>query len=142
MVEIDVGEIQAAFKEKLQNCEKDQLKFVTLSCAEIERNAKTLMRDTSVNQNVTYGKKGHHPSLPGNAPAPDTGTLLQSVTHSIDTEFNGDVTGEVGSTLKNPPYPRYLEYGTSKMKPRPWLSAAIIKSHTFMAAMFREIFGK
>ena len=91
---------------------------------------------------MSYGKKGHHPSLPGNAPAPDTGTLLQSVTHSLDLDSKGNVKGYVGSILKNPPYPRYLEYGTSKMKPRPWLSAALIKSHDFIAAKFREIFGR
>ena len=141
-IRIDIEKIQEAFKEKLKDCDKDQLKFITLSCAEVERKAKTLMRDTTVNESVTYGKKGHHPSLPGNAPAPDKGTLLQSVTHSFDLDSKGNVKGYVGSVLKNPPYPRYLEYGTSKMKPRPWLSAALIKSQEFIAAKFREIFGK
>lgn len=139
---MEIAQIQEAFKQKLEMANKDQLKFITLSCAEVGRQAKTLMRDTEINPNRTYGKHGHHPSRAGSAPAPDTGTLLQSVTHSIDVDADGNVKGYVGSVLKNPPYPRYLEYGTSKMRPRPWLSAAIIKSHDFIAHKFREIFGK
>ena len=48
-------------EKEIQGREK---KFVTVACAEIERKAKTEMRDTLVNPAVTYGKKGHHPSMP------------------------------------------------------------------------------
>jgi HK97 gp10 family phage protein len=137
-----IQQLQADMQKKIEMAKKDQLRFVTLSCAEVERTAKTLMRDSVTNPDVTYGKKGHHPSYPGNAPAPDSGTLLQSVTHSIDVDGKGNVTGYVGSVLKNPDYPKFLEYGTSKMKPRPWLSAAMIKCQSFMAAKWMEIFGK
>lgn len=128
--------------EKALKADKDCYNFVTKSCAEVERTAKSIMRDTATNPDVTYGRHGHHPSLAGNPPAPDTGTLLQSVTHSVDVSANGSVTGYVGSVLKNPDYPRFLEYGTSKMKPRPWLSASLIKCQSFMSGLFREIFGK
>ena len=128
-------------QEKIQKADKDCLKFVTMSCAEVERTAKSIMRDTPTNPNVTYGR-GHHPSIAGNPPAPDTGTLLQSVTHSVDVKDNGSVEGYVGSILKNPDYPRYLELGTSKMKPRPWLSTALAKCQSFMSNLKKEIFGK
>ena len=126
--------------EKIRNADKDKVKFVTYACAEVERVAKTSMRDTTVNPDVTYGK--HHPSMPGYAPAPDTGTLMQSVTHSVEVDSNGEVYGEVGSILKNPDYPRYLEFGTSKMQPRPWLSPAFEKSRAFIKNLAKEIFGK
>lgn len=126
-------------QRKQQKAENDCKKFVTYSCAEVERTAKTLMRDTSVDMNKTYGKKGHHPSLPGKAPAPDTGTLLQSITHSVKVTKDG-AEGEVGSILRNPDYPAFLEYGTSKMKPRPWLSAALIKCQSFMTNLKRSLF--
>lgn len=122
-----------------KKAESDSRKFVTLSCVEIERTAKSIMRDTVTNPDVTYGKKKHHPSVAGNPPAPDTGTLMRSITHSVDIE-NGEVVGSVGSIIENENYPKYLEYGTSKMKPRPWLSTALIKCQSFMAAKWQEIF--
>lgn len=126
--------LQKKEKEATQN----EKKFVTVACAEIERQAKTLMRDTAVDMEKTYGKKGHHPSLPGNAPSPDTGKLMRSITHEVREE-NGEVVGIVGSTLRNPDYPKFLEFGTSKMKPRPWLSTAIEKSQNFMVQAFQTI---
>lgn len=124
---------------KAIKADDDASKFVTYSCAEIERVAKTLMRDAATNPNVAYGSKGHHPSMPGEAPAPDTGTLLQSITHSIDRKGN-EAVGYVGSVLKDPEYPKFLEYGTTKMKPRPWLSAALIKCQSFMSNLMRSLF--
>ena len=119
----------------------DSKRFVTLSSAEVERTAKTIMRDTITNPKVTYGKKGHHPSVEGNPPAVDKGTLLQSITHSVKVEGN-EAIGEVGSIIQNSNYPRFLEYGTSNnLKPRPWLSTALIKCQSFMANLWKEIFG-
>lgn len=132
---------QQALERQTKQAEADSKKFVTLSCAEIERTAKTIMRDTITNPDATYGKKGHHPSVAGEAPAPDTGTLMRSITHSVEVK-SGEAIGSVGSIIQNENYPRFLEYGTSKMKPRPWLSTSLIKCQSFMAAKFREIFGK
>lgn len=127
------------FLEKTEKeIQRREKKFVTVACAEIERKAKTEMRDTLVNPAVTYGKKRHHPSMPGHAPAPNGGTLMRSVTHEVKVEGD-EVVGLVGSTLRNPDYPKYLEYGTSKMKPRPWLSTAIEKSHNFIVQAFQKI---
>lgn len=139
--EISLEQFQVELERYPKQALADSKRFVTLSSAELERTAKSLMRDTITNPDVTYGKKGHHPSYPGQAPAPDTGTMLQSITHSVEVK-NDEVVGYVGSILNNPPYPRYLEYGTSKMKPRPWLSTSLIKCQSFMNNLFREIFGK
>lgn len=136
-----VQKLQKQLQERIGQADKDSERFVVNSCAEIERTAKSIMRDSPVNPDVTYGRKGHHPSYAGNPPAPDTGTLLQSVTHSIEVK-DKQVIGYVGSVIKNPDYPRYLEYGTSKMKPRPWLSASIAKCEQFMKNLWQEIFGK
>lgn len=132
---------QQALERQAKQAESDSRKFVTLSCAEIERTAKTIMKDTVTNPDITYGKKGHHPSVAGNPPAPDSGTLMRSITHSVEVK-NGEVIGNVGSIIQNENYPRFLEYGTSNMKPRPWLSASLIKCQSFMTAKWKEIFGK
>lgn len=126
------------FEKETKEIQAKEKKFVTVACAEVERQAKTLMRDATVDPNKTYGKRGHHPSVPGSAPAPDSGELMRSVTHEVTIE-NGEVVGKVGSILRNPDYPKFLEFGTSKMKPRPWLSAALEKSQNFMVQAFQSI---
>ena len=130
---------QRALEKQAKQAEADSKRFVTMSCAEVERTAKTIMRDSPTNPDVSYGKKHHHPSYAGNPPAPDTGTLMRSITHSVEVKGN-EVVGEVGSIIYNSDYPRYLEYGTSKMKPRPWLSASLIKCQSWMANLWKEIF--
>ena len=130
---------QRALERQAKQAEADSKRFVTMSCAEVERTAKTIMRDSPTNPDVSYGKKRHHPSYAGNPPAPDTGTLMRSITHSVTVKGN-EVVGEVGSIIHDSDYPRYLEYGTSKMKPRPWLSASLIKCQSWMANLWKEIF--
>ena len=138
-VRVQIQQMQAEMQALIQSAKKDQLRFVTLSCAEIERTAKSIMRDSPTNPDVTYGKKGHHPSYAGNPPAPDTGTLMRSITHEVSGSGK-QVVGEVGSIINNSDYPRFLEYGTSKMKPRPWLSASLIKCQSWMSNLWKEIF--
>ena len=105
-------------------------KSIAKCCATIQKEAMEEMRDTAIDTSKTYGKKGHHPSLPGNPPAVDTGTLRRSVTYQVD---ENELVGYVGSNLKDPPYGAYLEFGTTKdgkqiIKPRPWLKPATEKS--------------
>ncbi len=140
-IQKQVARLQKQLHDRIGQADKDSERFVVNSCAEIERTAKSIMRDSPVNPDVTYGRKGHHPSYAGNPPAPDTGTLLQSVTHSIEVKDKQAI-GYVGSVIKNPDYPSYLEYGTSKMKPRPWLSTALMKCESYMKNLWQEIFGK
>ena len=130
---------QRALERQAKQAQADSRKFVTMCSAEVERTAKTIMRDSPTNPDVSYGKKHHHPSYAGNPPAPDTGALMRSITHSVEVKGN-EVIGEVGSIIYNSDYPRYLEYGTSKMKPRPWLSASLIKCQSWMANLWKEIF--
>ena len=137
--EQQITDFTRALEKQVKKAEADSKKFVTMSCAEVERTAKTIMRDSPTNPDVSYGKKGHHPSYAGNPPAPDTGTLMRSITHEVSG--NGkQVVGEVGSIIHNSDYPKYLEYGTSKMKPRPWLSASLIKCQSWMSNLWKEIF--
>ena len=138
-IDITVTDFLTMLERQAKQAQSDAKKFVTLTSAELERTAKSLMRDSPTNPSVSYGKKHHHPSYAGNAPAPDTGTLMRSITHSV-TEKGNQVIGEVGSIIHDSDYPRYLEYGTSKMKPRPFLSASLIKCQSWMANLWKEIF--
>ena len=134
-----LADFQKALMRQAKQAEADSRKFVTMASAEVERTAKTIMRDSHTNPDVSYGKKHHHPSYAGNPPAPDTGTLMRSITHSVTVKGN-TVVGEVGSLIHDSDYPKFLEYGTSKMKPRPWLSASLIKCQSWMANLWKEIF--
>ena len=88
-------------------------------------------RDTSKSYFTNNKSKAHHPSLPGNPPAPDTGNLRNSIRYEIHDEGK-EVYGIVGTTQKDPPYGEYLEYGTSKMQPRPWLRPAMEKNNSWI----------
>ena len=137
--DVSIADFQRILERQAKQAEADARKFVTMASAEVERTAKTIMRDSPTNPDVSYGKKHHHPSYAGNPPAPDTGTLMRSITHSVTVKGN-EVVGEVGSIIHDSDYPKFLEYGTSKMKPRPWLSASLIKCQSWMANLWKEIF--
>lgn len=117
------------------NFENDILKRVALISPSILKNinhvvkqAAFLIRNTAVKK-IQHGDRtgrlylryrggknpiAHRASAPGEPPKTDTGRLVAS----IRTNFY-DLTAEVGSDVK---YSAFLETGTSKMKPRPWLA--------------------
>ena len=61
----------------------------------------------------------HRASAPGESPASDTGRLANSITTAYDaTKLSGMVSA-------NTVYAPYLEYGTMKMEPRPFMRPAL-----------------
>lgn len=68
----------------------------------------------------------HRASAPGAPPASDTGQLLSSVGHRM--EVRNTVVGVVG--YFGVKHGDYLEYGTSKMLPRPALRPALDAART------------
>lgn len=96
-------------------------KAVDRTCNAVKNTAQRGMTETQVDNSKLYGKKGHRPSLPGNYPAVDTGTLRRSITYDVKTEGNVTV-GTVGSPIE---YGKYLETGTSRMRPRKWLKPSL-----------------
>ena len=69
-----------------------------------------------ITENAVSGR-GHVPSLPGQPPNEDTGTLR----NNIETTQVAPLAVEVSS---NAPYAVALEAGTSKMAPRPYMGPA------------------
>lgn len=65
----------------------------------------------------------HQASAPGEAPASDTGHLLNSIGHSVGIE-EGVVVGRVGSHLQEM---AWLEMGTRYMEPRPLLRPSLVE---------------
>jgi len=67
-----------------------------------------------------YRRNGrvHRASSPGDSPAPDTGFLRQSVGHDVSRT----PAGIVGKVTASAEYAAALEFGTERMRPRPFLS--------------------
>lgn len=74
---------------------------------------------TGVRSGVTYSRGGKiaQRSSPGEFPKSDRGTLVKSLFVRSISGLNG-LGYKVGTRLK---YGQSLEFGTSKMAPRPWL---------------------
>lgn len=112
-------------------------KTIKLCCQKVSDDIKYSMdhtaRDTSKSYFTNNKKIPHHPSLPDNPPAVDSGRLKGSINYEVSVEKN-EVVGRVGSTLNNPdpPYGAYLEFGTAKIQPRPWLRPAMQKNSEFI----------
>jgi len=131
-----IARLKKAMQAKVQQAQSAEEKFVITACAKVEATAKQIMRDSPTDASISYGKHGHHPSIEGNPPAPDTGMLMKSVTHSVNKHGN-EIEGYVGSILEG--YPKYLEYGTSTIRPRPWLIASIIKCQSFIDSLWQRV---
>lgn len=92
------------------------------------------IQDVSQGERVTRYTAGgneyeHTTSLPGEAPNTDTGTLVGSIQVEIKKD---DI--YVGSRL---PYAYHLEFGTTKMEPRPWLVPAVEANRTEATKQFK-----
>jgi HK97 gp10 family phage protein len=85
-------------------------KAVLKGCLTVERAAKESIVGPS-----------NEVSEPGEPPKIKTGRLRASITHRVVYE-DEQVVGEVGTNVE---YGIYLEYGTSKMAPRPFLGPAL-----------------
>ena len=86
----------------------------------------------------------HRASSPGQAPALDTGVLMNSITNEVAIDNKGNVTGKVGSDedyIKSKSlgtdvnYGYYLEVGTRNIKRRPWLVSTRNKNLKQIAAI-------
>ena len=131
MKDVTVEEFIKILADKQGRVETEIGKALAKSCAVIQQTAMESMRDTQIDTSKTYythnKQIAHHPSVAGNPPAVDTGTLRRSITYNVNEK---EMYGEVGNTLADSPYGAYLEFGTSRMKPRPWLKPATEKNKT------------
>ncbi len=92
------------------------------------------------------GKK-HYAARAGLPPAIDLGILRASITHKVKVK-GGKVIGKVGSDKDyiaakaeagtDVEYAYFLEVGTSKMKPRPYLRPALRRNRRKILKIFRD----
>lgn len=134
----------------IKNADKLLKKFATLKTDSLEGAIKAvqdsvfLIHETAVNMiqdnstgvpQIRYSngrKRVVLASRPGDPPNTDTGRLVQSI--KFDFKDKGLV-GRVGTNLR---YGAYLEFGTGKMAPRPWLSAAVRETSKQVGDIFKK----
>ncbi len=87
-------------------------------------------------------KKNYTASAPGEAPASRTGTLRNAISHAVN---KAKLTAVVGPRLlgKNPDkqYPFWLEFGTKKMAPRPYMAPTIQRHKGTVVQIMKEGWG-
>ena len=78
-------------------------------------------------------RRTHRASAPGQAPASDTGNLVRNI--AVKMESRDQV-----AVVSSAPYSQFLEFGTSKMLPRPFLFPATQRSKKKIAmAIFNRV---
>lgn len=108
-------------------------RVVVKTAATIEAEAKISM--TGKKSGRIYRVRGgieHQASAPGEAPAVETANLITS----IAVVQESDLRAIVGTSVE---YGLHLEFGTSRMGPRPWLGPAFEKAKDIFEAGIREI---
>ena len=124
-------------------------KFPLIS-AEMRRNAGQAVRatalriETTAKESMAGPKSGriyprssgeHQASAPGEAPAIDTGALV----NSVGMEMVSSLTAQVGTDKE---YGLYLEYGTARVAARPWLTPAVEQERDGFVEAMRRIAGR
>ena len=78
-------------------------------------------------------RRTHRASAPGQSPASDTGNLVRNI--AVKMESRDQV-----AVVSSAPYSQFLEFGTSKMLPRPFLFPATQRSKKKIAmAIFNRV---
>jgi HK97 gp10 family phage protein len=87
-----------------------------------------------------YKRRGivHRASAPGEPPATDRGTLSASIDYKVERTGRYKRLVRVGTQLK---YGKWLEYGTVRIKPRPFARPALKKYEKKLPEMvFKDCF--
>ena len=122
-------------------------KDMELPFQEIVKGGGQLIRGEAIKSIQTGAKSGvvyqmynprreHRASAPGQAPASDTGNLVSKIIVKQKTK-------NITNVESNADYSAFLEYGTSKMEPRPFMLPAFEKSKKpIINAVFKRVKNK
>lgn len=94
---------------------------------------RSVARGPKTGRIYTRGNISHQASAPGEPPATDTGRLLNAIAGDLETsdKQNGFVRGFIRAATE---YAGYLELGTRRILPRPFLVPAIERNRAAIQA--------
>ena len=124
---VDVKINDKLVKDLLKSTEADYLDSAEKLKEEI---VKSITTGSKSGKSYTRNGMSHQSSAPGQPPANDTGELVDSMVVEKRKNY---------SLLKiNADYAGYLEYGTSKMRPRPFIFPAINRIKKKLMSMIKR----
>ena len=100
------------------NDRKETRRFIEEITKAIEAQMKVSMSLPKSGREYKRGSRFHRASAAGEAPAVDTGLLVNSIQTRMISDTHGEIT-------VNAEYAEYLEEGTAHIKPRPLVEPAI-----------------
>jgi HK97 gp10 family phage protein len=133
-----VANIPKKFKKFQQEVMAYQIRAMQSATLKIHETAvKSIQENADGTPQVRYDpKRTVNVSAPGDPPNTDTGRLVQSIQMNF---LNDGLTGQVGTNLL---YGKYLEFGTTKMRARPWLAPAVAQVTEDLKDIFKKAFNE
>lgn len=127
------------FERVAGNLDRRARVVVQKTIADLHREVDTSFTQEKHGRTYIVGGTAEHPiehtaSAPGEAPAVDTGNLMNSVSHTM----TGTTVGEVAVGAE---YGAFLELGTSRMAPRPYLGPATDKVKPAFERALGQVFN-
>ena len=112
---------------------KELEKALYFSAQKVQREAQDSIRKGQKSGRI-YKRGGvtHRASAPGEAPASDTGRLINSITAHINKISLNKLESFVVAGRGVVKYARMLEFGTAKMGARPFMLPAYLKNKTWI----------
>ena len=128
-VQIDgLDRIHKASARVREEISKELVKGLFVSAKRVEGDAKkSILNGKKSGREYTRGSVTHRASAPGQAPASDTGRLVNSINGDLD---RGNKSATIRVAAK---YGKPLEFGTSKIAARPFLFPALEKNKKWIA---------
>ena len=130
-----------AFQKKLKkrlvdNPEKTVDDLITRSTLLVEGTVKQSIQSggTGITYQLYNPRRQHTASAEGEPPASDTGFLVNSVSSKVKREGKS----VVGQIIASAPYAGFLEFGTSNIRPRPFMQPALEKNRPRIRRIFKD----
>ena len=133
-----------AFQDRLEkrivtNPEKHIKHLVQRSASLVEGEAKkSIASGNKSGRTYMRGGKPHTASAAGEAPATDTGKLIEGITTKVKTEGTKVIGQIIANSFNVTPYAKDLEFGTTNMRPRPYMQPALEKNRPQIKRIFKK----
>ena len=123
-------------KRLVKNPEKHLKHLVQRSTTLVEGTAKQsiLKGGTGITYQKYNPRRQHTASAQGEPPASDTGFLVGSISSSVKKQG----TAVVGQIIASAEYAPYLEFGTSDIRPRPFMQPALERNRPAIKRIFKK----